>query len=131
MRKTREKKPLLHVFVCDAAAYEHEELIGGWLTLPASEDKIQQYLLRFSGQHLITDYDLEGSCLMEAWVREAVMCCEKNVIQLNHYIERKRKMEKRIFTRGSVDKRTLERLMAYQRKYMENKKESTKQDEKR
>ena len=40
-------------------------------------------------------------------------------------------MEKRIFTRGSVDKRTLERLMAYQRKYMENKKESTKQDEKR
>lgn len=89
---------------------------------------MRQYL---SGQHLITDYDLEGSCLMEDWVREAVMCCEKNVIQLNHYIERKRKMEKRIFTRGSVDKRTLERLMAYQRKYMENKKESTKQDEKR
>ena len=128
MRKSREKKPLLHVFVCNAAAYEQGELLGGWLTLPASEEAMRQYL---SGQHLITDYDLEGSCLMEDWVREAVMCCEKNVIQLNHYIERKRKMEKRIFTKGSVDKRTLERLMAYQRKYMENKKESTKQDEKR
>lgn len=132
MRKTREKKPLLHVFICDRAAYEREELIGGWLTLPASEDKIQQYLLRFSGQHLITDYDLEGSCLMEEWVREVVLCCTKNVIQLNNYIERKKKMEKRILTKGSsVDKRTLERLMAYQKKYMVNKKESTKNDEKR
>ena len=71
MRKSREKKPLLHVFVCNAAAYERGELIGGWLTLPASEEAMRQYL---SGQHLITDYDLEGSCLMEAWVREAVMC---------------------------------------------------------
>ena len=129
MRKSREKKPLLHVFVCNAAAYEQGELIGGWLTLPASEEAMRQYL---SGQHLITDYDLEGSCLMEEWVREVVLCCTKNVIQLNIYIERKKKMEKRILTKGSsVDKRTLERLMAYKKKYMENRKESTKHDEKR
>lgn len=29
MRKSREKKPLLHVFVCNAAAYERGELPDG------------------------------------------------------------------------------------------------------
>ena len=93
MRKHRESKPLLHVFLCDAAAYKQGDLIGGWLTLPASEEEIKRYLLRFSGQHLITNYDLMGSCLLEEWVQEVVLCCQNDVKKLSGYIAGKGKTQ--------------------------------------
>ena len=58
MRKSREKKPLLHVFVCNAAAYEQGELIGGWLTLPASEEAMRQVGLDPAEKKPVDQYSL-------------------------------------------------------------------------
>lgn len=127
MKKRREQKPVLHIFVCDAEAYKYEELIGGWLTLPASEDELVRCLCRFSGRYLITDYDLAGSCFAGEWVLGSVLRCQGNLKKLNGYIAGKGV----IMEKSVTDKKTLERIRAYRDMYNTIRKEKKKDENKR
>lgn len=88
MKKRTAGDPVLHVFVCEAKAYEQIELLGRWITLPVPEYKLKQFLRDITGTYRITDYDLFGSCFTEEDIQKIVTEYQENLIQLNGYLKR-------------------------------------------
>ena len=87
-KQGEHKSPVLHVFICNADAYAQVELIGGWLTLPASVEVIKNCVFTI-GEYLITDYSLEGSCIDGDWVQEVILDYRQDNEGLNGYIAEK------------------------------------------
>lgn len=54
--KTTTTKTILNVFVTNLTAYVNGELIGEWLTLPASDEEINDLFERIGGDNNFTEY---------------------------------------------------------------------------